>query len=518
MPQILTSRKHYYLWTAVVYILGILSSVTISAILKPSHYIILITLIILVLLLSLSRRIFIILIFILVFLLGGFRYTTYNRLPEHHIKNYTHIGSKDVLIRGEIIGDIESTKRGNKFIIDSQSALIEGEVYAVSGKCLVMYFDKNFPYFYGDVIEIKGKLASPPDYRTGIGYRKYLAYKKIYSVLYVRDADCIRKVGESRTLFKRFLKRLFSTRYRIRGYIQRYLSFDTHGKEFFNTYSSLALAILIGDRSGLSSSLKSIFANTGTMHILAISGLHIGLIYFIIRIILKIFRVNRNISIVMVCLFLFCYSILTGARAPIVRASLMFGIFGLGQVAGRKISPFNLIGLSGLIILIISPNQLFDIGFILSYIAVFSILLLYPMIYRAGMRYRRWNIFLIFKKSIAVSLSAWIGLLPVIAYNFGLITPIAVIANLVAVPLLFLIIFCSFIFIVCGMFSEVLAGVFSQSLWFLLHILIYSMQYLEQVPFSHFKVSEFSFFWVIFYYICLGALSYRRRRRSAMVV
>jgi competence protein ComEC len=254
--------------------------------------------------------------------------------------------------------------------------------------------------------------------------------------------------------------------------------------------------------------LRRLFARTGTLHILAISGLHVGILYFALRIMLKILRCNRTLSVVLSVFALIFFALLTGARPPIVRATVMFCILAASELLRRKVGILNVVGLSCLGMLFVNPCQVFDVGFIFSYTAVVSIIILSPGLQSALMArgtfgpdraaYRK--AYFALARSLSVSLGAWIGLLPLIAYYFGMITPVIVIANLFAVPLVALVMGSGLIFLLFGSFLRFCAPLFAQSTWFFIFVLTDGLKFLGRIPFGSFTVPHWSRSGVCVYY------------------
>ncbi len=461
---------------------------------------------------------FFILLFLLMSLLGFARYSATNVINNNNIRNYTYAPQETVFIQGKIDSDPEEKSDGKKetFILEAHSIKLLDRWEGVTGLTLVNLRGKNkTPFQYGDIVILEGALKEPSFYkiRSNFDYRRYLANKRIYSILNVKSAFFRKKIGEDRKFASQFVRTIYSIRAKLETHIEKYLR---------PPYASILSAILLGKRQKMPSALKDIFAKTGTLHILAISGLHVGIIYFALRITLKILRIRHNAAIILSVLFLICFAILTGARASILRATTMFSILALGGIFKRKIGIFNLIGLSSLAILMVNPNQLFDLGFILSYSAVLSIVMMAPVFYRAFSENRvQGRIDTAGKKikqymlgSVSVSLAAWLGLLPLIAYYFGLVSPIVVIANLVVVPLLFAIMGSGILFVTLGFLSHFLAAVLSQSTWFLLFILINSVKFLKNIPFSYFDVSQPHLLAIIAYYLILLAVVKARKIKN----
>ena len=229
----------------------------------------------------------------------------------------------------------------------------------------------------------------------------------------------------------------------------------------------IILAMILGYRGGVGDEVSAPFRNTNTLHILAISGLHVGFMYLMIKVILKVLIVPPRFTALIAISLIAAYAAVTGLHVPVVRASLMFVCFLAAPLFGRRTDSVNSLGVAACILLAINPLQLFDPGFQLSFVAVLSILLLAEPI--AGLFLRVWpcaplagqllisrgeriqwhigrKLILLFSTSIA----AWAGLAPLIAKTFHVVSPLGLIANLVVIP--------SGLAIVCLGFSGAMAS------------------------------------------------------------
>jgi competence protein ComEC len=498
-------KNLYLLFLGCIFICGIvLASLAVFAFLEPASFFAIIAILLGALTLFRKRdTLFILLLCLLVLLLGGARYNVHNRIDKSNIKNYR----KAVLVKGEVVSDPEESRAGKKrtFILEAGWIKTKTGAEKVSGFALVNAYDrKAFRYRYGDIIVLEGVLSRPFSYYNKSGkfdYRTYLADKRIYCVLNAKKGSFSEKVGEDKGIVRRIVRGIYSIRKKLEIHIEKYLD---------PPESSVLLAILLGKRRAIPKGITDCFARTGTLHILAISGLHVGIIYFALKVILKILRAGRKLSVILTVLFLACFAVMTGARPSILRAAAMFSILAFSGLLRRRIGIFNLIGLSCLVILIANPNQVFNAGFILSYAAVLSIVGIAPLLYR---------IFSIgtskLKRPCLVSLAVFVGLMPLMAYYFGLITPIVVAANLIVIPLLILVMGSGLLFITLGLLSRVLALLFSQSAWVFLIGLINSVKLLEMVPFGHFEVKPPRLWVVIAYYIGLCSFIILMNRRAA---
>nr|WP_297306794.1 ComEC/Rec2 family competence protein [uncultured Flavobacterium sp.] len=209
-------------------------------------------------------------------------------------------------------------------------------------------------------------------------------------------------------------------------------SFKIH--HFTPEVNGVVNALLFGQRADLSEKIQTDYRNAGVMHILAISGMHIGILYWIINLILKSFIRPKNIRFITVIVILSCFAVITGLSGSVVRAVLMFTIVGSGLVFKRKSETTNVLALSMLLILIFNPYYIFDVGFQLSYMAVFSIVYLYPII-RPYFQ-SKYLVLNYFTELIKISIVAQLGILPLTVYYFAQIPLLFLLGNLIVIPIL----------------------------------------------------------------------------------
>lgn len=203
-----------------------------------------------------------------------------------------------------------------------------------------------------------------------------------------------------------------------------------------STTAGLATALLIGWKGGLESELKQHYTRTGTIHIIAISGLHVSLVFEILWLLLYPLVFIRGGAILrqilaLSCIWTFCF--IAGGEASVLRAGIMFTAISLGRWMERPVSGMQALGLSMLALLIADPDWLFDPGFQLSHAAVAAILLIHPILTKClqpknPLVKNTWE-------SACMTLAATIGTLPFTAYYFHQFPVLFLPANLIAVPL-----------------------------------------------------------------------------------
>lgn len=209
-------------------------------------------------------------------------------------------------------------------------------------------------------------------------------------------------------------------------------------------------ALLLGERQGLGREVEESFRKTGTIHVLVVSGLQVGLIGAFSLIVFSFARLPRTPRYLLVVGVLLVYGILAGGTPPILRAMVMGILFCLGRLGGHRVSPMNSLGLAALLILVAQPRALADPSFQLSFAAVLGLLTLSPWI---GKRLEPLSSIPLSKpvlQGIAVSCGAWAATFPFVAWHFHMVTPIALAANLVIVPWSTLLTACGFLLYLAG--------------------------------------------------------------------
>lgn len=259
------------------------------------------------------------------------------------------------------------------------------------------------------------------------------------------------------------------------------------------------LAMILGVREGLGDEISRPFGRTNTMHILAISGLHVGFFFLAARAALNAVHVPRRLASAVTIPLIALYAAVTGAAVPVVRASIMFIALLAAPLARRQRDPVNALGIAAIAILAANPLQLFDTGFRLSFAAVLSILFLssplaalfhrvWPclplqgqLLVSRGERARWW----IGRQAItliATSLAVWIGLTPLIASSFNIVTALGLFGNLIVIPAGLAIVCLGFAGILASCVSTILAGLLHRLNWCAAWAMIAGVDAISRVP------------------------------------
>lgn len=316
-----------------------------------------------------------------------------------------------------------------KTIARAAAVRINNEWRKTSGKLIVYLKKENNPasIHYGSEIIVRKKLQpiTNNDNPGSFDYRQYCAFQDIYYQVYLSKGEYI-VTGNRFT--NAFTEWLFQTRDTILQLFRRWVPGAAE--------SAVAEALLIGYRNDLDKELTLAYSNTGVVHIIAISGLHLGMIYGLMLVLLKPFRkfkCVRWIKPVSILLVLWGFSLLAGAAASILRSAVMFSFIIIGESIGRRTTIYNTLAASAFCLLVYNPYFLWDAGFQLSYTAVLGILIFMKPLYRS----------LYFENKLlnkiwqlnAVTLSAQTLTLPVILYYFHQFPNLFLFTNFIAVPL-----------------------------------------------------------------------------------
>lgn len=346
--------------------------------------------------------------------------------------------------------------------------------------------DKTALPNYGDVLIIKNNLfeIDPPKNPGGFNYRQFSKLKQIYFQTYVSPRD-YQVICESCGSV------VWSAIFQLRSRLMH--SLETHIND--RAVLAIASALLLGQKDYITTEIQETYADTGAMHILAVSGLHVGILLMLLSFILKPLgerKGGKAIKALIIIAIIWLYAGITGFAPSVTRAALMFSLYLIGDVLNRSKNIYNVLAASAFLILLFKPNMIAEVGFQLSYAAVFSIVWLYPYIYHTFFFSNRVIDF--FWSISAVSLAAQIGTFPISLYYFHQFPVTFFVANLAAIPtatVIFIggvgLLFFSFLSSGLASFIGLFLESVIQSLNFILH-------HLEQLPFATIEFNQVAFY------------------------
>jgi competence protein ComEC len=345
------------------------------------------------------------------------------RTEKHMVNEFS--GNKQitlVTVASDVINNIHYYK-----IIGEINGIYDDHSFKEYHNKILIYLKKDssgLPLAFGDRMLIK-KSISLVSYSGNPGafnFREFYLFKGIRFQTTISDNDYILIPGKKINPFKDFISSMVSS-------ILKIISGAIKPSE----ERGVAEALLIGYKDDLSKELIQSYTNTGVIHIIAISGMHLSLVYMIITLILVPLKKIKWLSIPLTLIGIWLFVFITGSQPSILRAAVMLTCIITGKLISRKGSTINSLAVSAFILLWYNPFWLWDIGFQLSYAAVLSIIIFYKPV-AAIVQFNN-KILIYIWKLLAVTLSAQPLTIPICVYHFHQFPLLFLLTNLIAIPL-----------------------------------------------------------------------------------
>ncbi len=286
-----------------------------------------------------------------------------------------HFYDQPVSFTGETVYQPERGETWEASYAAGQIQLLSDPAQTVSAKFLIR-FQELIPLRYGKHLTLTGVLRQPQTQRNpgGFDYRSYLARQNVSGIIYHQG---LLHIGEQSGFPP--LRWIEALRLRTERIIDAaYSGLETLPTKSNALHAQLLKGILLGKRGDVPSETLDVFRNSGTFHVLAVSGLHVGLIALFCYLGLSIFRMPKKVVCLLTIGAVFIYACLVGFRPSVFRASLMAILFLFATIIDRDADIFNLLAVAALALLFLSPTQVWDVGFQLSFVAVASIVYFVP--------------------------------------------------------------------------------------------------------------------------------------------
>jgi len=407
----------------------------------------------------------------------------------NHLSNVIEHKDKAVL-QGTVSSYPETRNEKIRFILAVDTLFMPtGQRLQVEGRLLVSIRESLLPIQYGDFLKISPVIRKPANARNPgeFDYANYLAAQNIYATASIKKMKEIAILGHDNGNW--FMQRLIiPVKNALEKIIER-LPF---------AQSALLKGLLIGIRSEISPEVREDFAKVGVIHILAVSGLHVGFIIITFMTLCGICRLNYKTAVAVTILGLIFYAFITDLKPPVLRASVMGGLVLVGAALERKTNFLNSLSVAALLILILRPQDLFQAGFQLSFIAVISIVYIYPALKRACSFSRKNKHGLVSASAfqyiydlLLVSLAAFIGTAPLTALYFHRLPLLSLPANLVVVPLSFLTLGNGIAAAFSQIISTQLADVFLTAACFFITVMMKIAEVAATIPFADLEIYAF---------------------------
>ncbi len=359
---------------------------------------------------------------------GAFCYQA--SLPPQDKNSLQFYNGQEVEIKGMVNADPEVGDKATHILLSATEIRRDEGWQEVSGDALL--FVPRYPaYEYGDVLQVKGKLETPPQLGD-FDYIDYLAHQGIYSTMPYPKIEVL-EAGKG---FKPL-----EWVYRLRNSLSQTMAQVVPEPE-----ASLAQGIVLGIRYNIPQSIKADFVSTGTAHILAISGVNLSIMAgMLLSIGIWLFGRRRYIYIWLALGVIWLYALLTGMNPPVVRGAIMASLFLSAELLGRQRTATTSLAFAAAIMVGINPPILWDASFQLSFLAMAGLIFLAPPFQTLGRKAVNATIgeegvgvalANIVTDSFSVTLAATIAVWPVVAHYFGIVSLVGPLATFLALPAL----------------------------------------------------------------------------------
>ena len=475
---------------------------------------------------STSTSSLMILIYLVFALFGGLRYLASNFVAPNDV---SHLAPLFSTISGVVVSDVTiqpplhaGQKLSGKFILEARQVGTEasGRSMSVSGLAATrvpLRSAESRPH-YGDVLIIRGRLERPEGARNpgGFDYATMLQRRGIYATLTARRFDDWHIKSTADYMSGNPMEALaLKARSRVVQHGQA-----AHTRE----RAGVLNGILLGDRGDLPGTLNEDFERTGTSHVLATAGLHVGVVVGLLLGFLRLSRIARNPAMVVAFLSLIFYAMMAGGRPSITRAVIIASIVLIGMLVEREPCLPVALALAALILLCANPQNLFEPGFQLSFATVITIVLLMPLAANAMSRANKrvqddWPgaklLRFIIDTLVAcffLAIASFLGCAPLIAYYFNDVSLISIFANTLVVPVIALIIALGFSAVGLSAIHPLLALPLDRLLDILLTWVISVVRACSLLPYASLPVASPPEWFLIIYYAALwGSAGYIAR-------
>ena len=354
--------------------------------------------------------------------------------------------------------------------------------------------NSSFKLKYGDKIEFYLEYEKPSTARNymGFDYSNYLKTKKIFGTVNLKEED-VEIISHDNS---NILRKIYELRNLMKTKIEKLLPKETSG---------LCLGMLIGETSGIEENMQEDFRDSNLSHILAVSGANVSYIIVSITYIFNKMCLRKRLSKIISIILLILFMLLTGVNRACIMAILML----IAELLYRKSDVYNNLAISALILLIINPYSLLDIGFQLSYMGTIGIVFLHDKI---GNFIKINNkIVKYFFEMIAVTTCANLAIIPIMMFHFNTISLTFYFSNIIVGPILGIVVIIGFIMFFISLIFTPISSLIAIVLNLMLKFIIKIAEITANMPFSKITIITPSFFFIIVWYLIIISISYKQK-------
>ncbi len=438
-----------------------------------------------------KKAIFIIVISLFFLAFGG---VSFNNAEKTYFNTYNKFYNKPVTTEGYIDSDIERANGKLKFYLKTNKITFEQKEYKVFGKLLVNISDNN-NYFAGNKaisyrtkVSFTGNIDKPKSATNpgGFNYKRYLASIGVSGTVYLRSSSDIYLMGVKGGGWLHKLG--FDIKNSVLSIIEYCLGKNQAG---------LLSGMIIGYKDGLDENAYNAFSKAGLTHIMVASGMNVAFIILPLTFIFKKMQIGNLASSILTIAVLILFVFVAGFSASVVRAVIMGIIILLGKIIMRETEIFTSVSVAAIILLLINPFTLFDIGFQLSFSATISLVMFYPKIKKFIDNKYLPNFI---ADTLAATIAAQIGVVPITLLYFNNFSTISILSNLLVVPLVQVITIIGFIMVFAGLVNINLAVLIGYINNTFLSFVLFVTEFTSKLPFSSLKLPTPPLWMIILYY------------------
>lgn len=369
--------------------------------------------------------------YILMVALGLLTYNTHQHknFPAHYSNNK----NVDITVSNDITFRIKERLKPTRYHQKYSVELLNINETHVQGKMLlnIQKEDRSSKqYNVDDILLIHSEFQEirSPLNPNQFNYKAYLEKQYIYHQLFIEEHSIFEIQSESRSVL---------------GYaddLRQTINTKLNNFNFKPEELAIINALILGQRQDMDRDMYTDYANAGAIHILAVSGLHVGIILMMLNFVLKpleYLKRGKTFKVIIILILLWSFAVIAGLSASVTRAVTMFSIVAIAMHLNRPTNIYNTLSISIFILLLVKPMFLFDVGFQMSYLAVFAIVSIQPLIYKLWSP--QWKIIDYFWQIFTVTIAAQLGVGPISLFYFHQFPSLFFISNLAIIPFLGLI-------------------------------------------------------------------------------
>lgn len=419
-------------------------------------------------------------------------------LSQSHFANQTTKGA----LLAEIIEPLQAKEHSFKTILQVKGIINGNKISVAEGKILT-YFSKDTlfnPVEEGCTIILEADISeiAPPVNPGSFDYRKYMAANNVYHQVYLKSYNWRLLAPAEGFSLIRFAHKV------SRKFVNILNKSGLEGREF-----AVGSALMLGQSDMLDFETLQAYSGSGAMHILSVSGLHVGIIFLVISFLLGFMKKSGwqlFLKTVLILGTVWAYALLSGFSPSVLRAAAMFTFISIGNASNRNVHIVNSLAVSAFVLLYINPLMISNVGFQLSYLAIAGIVFINEPLSRLVNPGNRITAYI--WELTAVSISAQLATAPLAMYYFHQFPLYFIPANIFAVPVSFLAMY-SGLAVLATSFMPIVSQVFGAITNFFLYILNYSIFLVEDLPYSVLPVTSiFSIEMILLYAILLSTILY----------